>query len=397
MNLKQFLLRNLFWQGLYAALAFALNLLMARKFGASINGHLNYLQFIFSIIILTGGISLESGLIYFGASGKIKKHSPGWFALLWSVFITALLAFVFYGTRWLDKGDLNLWFIWCLLYTGGYLLINNFSALFYAYKKVITPNAIKAVITVALILFLTRYDHLYGEFWTNEFLWLYFISFMIMGLLIMLSWFIHTRKERPFFSFPRSNELASLLRYSLFAMFINLIFFFVYRIDYWFVEKYCSEQSLGNYTQVSKWVQYFQMLPVFLSAALFPAAASGMLDENVQQLKRLNRMMFWLYLFLLLPLIAVSPWIFIYLYGSTYSEMSIPFLLLAPGILALSVIALLSAYFAGINKMKINLEGNLLALVLIIAGNILFTKQYGIKAAALTSSLAYFVFLTIIN
>ncbi len=389
MKLRQFLWRNIFWQGGYLLLAFVLNLLMARKFGAAINGHLNYLQFLFSIVILVGGISLESGLIYFGASQRIPKTALGFFALVFSLLVTAVIAFVLYGTDIFNNGDLNIWFAWCVLYVGGYLFINNFSALFYAERKVVIPNMIKSVITVILIIGLINYQNFYGEFWSNEFLWLYFISFFVMGLTIMIAWLINTAKERPYLSFPAMAEMKELLRYALLALVTNIVFFLVYRVDYWFVDKYCDEQALGNYTQVSKWVQYFQVLPMFMATALFPAAAAGMLKENLQDLKRISRMMFWMFMVILVPLAIVSPWFFVFMYGETYNQMSLPFILLLPGILSLSMISLLGAYYAGVNMIRVNLVANLIALVIIVAGNSLFTPRYGIKAAALLSSVGY--------
>jgi O-antigen/teichoic acid export membrane protein len=65
------------------------------------------------------------------------------------------------------------------------------------------------------------------------------------------------------------------------------------------------------------------------------------------------------------------------------------FLLHIPGILALASLYPVSSYHAGIKRVDINLKGSLLALVIIILLNVIFTPKYGIYAAAVASSVGY--------
>ena len=69
-----------------------------------------------------------------------------------------------------------------------------------------------------------------------------------------------------------------------------------------------------------------------------------------------------------------------------------PFLLLIPGILSLSSIFTITAYFAGSNRIKINIIGSVYALLFILFGNMIFTPLFGINAAALISSIGYIVY-----
>ena len=64
-------------------------------------------------------------------------------------------------------------------------------------------------------------------------------------------------------------------------------------------------------------------------------------------------------------------------------------LILIPGIFSLSVLALLSAYFAGKGKIKINLYGAIIGLIVMIIGDFIFVPRYGIIAAAAVSTLSY--------
>ena len=74
--------------------------------------------------------------------------------------------------------------------------------------------------------------------------------------------------------FPDRPILKMVIRYSLFALVANLVYFLVNRIDYWFVEYYCSQKDLGNYIQASKIAQMLVILPAILGSTLFPLFSS---------------------------------------------------------------------------------------------------------------------------
>ena len=72
--------------------------------------------------------------------------------------------------------------------------------------------------------------------------------------------------------------------------------------------------------------------------------------------------------------------------------MYIPFLLLIPGILALSTLYTLTAYYAGKNKISVNIKGALIAMVFIVLTDIYLIPAYGINAAAIISSIGYMIY-----
>jgi O-antigen/teichoic acid export membrane protein len=54
-------------------------------------------------------------------------------------------------------------------------------------------------------------------------------------------------------------------------------------------------------------------------------------------------------------------------------------------------LVLLSAYFSGKGKVGINVKGAVLALIVVITGDIIFIPKYGIYAAAIVSTIGYLV------
>jgi O-antigen/teichoic acid export membrane protein len=84
-------------------------------------------------------------------------------------------------------------------------------------------------------------------------------------------------------------------------------------------------------------------------------------------------------------------WLFPFVFGSTFNNVTIPLLLLLPGIFGIAVLVLLSAYFSGKGKVSINVKGAIWALVVVVIGDIIFIPKYGIYAAAIVSAVGYLV------
>jgi O-antigen/teichoic acid export membrane protein len=165
--------------------------------------------------------------------------------------------------------------------------------------------------------------------------------------------------------------------------------FLMYRIDYWFVNQYCSATDLGNYIQACKIAQLFFVIPSILAGVVFPMTASGRKVEINEKIQVLSRGMIFVYGAACVGLVSISYWLFPFVFGKTFNNMFWPFLLLVPAILSYSVIHLLAAYFGGKKVLSVGFWGNVLTLALIIIGDRLFIPLYGIKAAAIVSSTGY--------
>ena len=135
------------------------------------------------------------------------------------------------------------------------------------------------------------------------------------------------------------------------------------------------------------------LVPSMIAAIIFPKTASGLHAGISDSLQVLSRFLFNIYIIVIFVLIVSGQWLFPFLYGKSFNEMYYAFLLLSPGILSLSTLALLSAYFAGKNKLTVNLAGSIFSLAVIIAGDILLIPKFGIRAAAGVSSGGYICYL----
>ncbi|HNJ58252.1 MAG TPA: polysaccharide biosynthesis C-terminal domain-containing protein, partial [Chitinophagaceae bacterium] len=219
-------------------------------------------------------------------------------------------------------------------------------------------------------------------------------SILTQGILLAIA-FIYLNKSFQLISLPDKSSLKLLLNYSLVALTSNVIFFFVYRIDYWFVKynvESCTPDDLGNYIQASKLGQMMLIVPQIFASVIFPHTASGASKNNITESIHIFFRIFLQVLIVALIVVSIiGNWLFPAVFGITFNKMTMPVLLLLPGIFSLSVLCLLSAYFGGVGKVKINVIGGVYALIIVIIGNLIFIPLYGIIGAAIVSSIGYSV------
>ncbi|HLK31067.1 MAG TPA: polysaccharide biosynthesis C-terminal domain-containing protein [Puia sp.] len=392
MPLKELIFQNVFWRGLYFLSTFILNIIIARCFKADGSGVIYYVINNLSLLLLITGASLESGAAYYAAKKEISEKKIGLFCFLWALFastISAICLFLMPKTILGPAASERAYFVVCIAYVMGFLLINYFSALLFARQNFFISNFILLSANTAIIFFIIIFDT--NDFGYSNFVIIYLFSFLLQGILIMLAYFLTSNDSK--FGFLAFAEVKRISRYSLIALAANIVFFLVYRVDYWFVQKFCPEVELGNYIQVSKLGQIFLLMPTILAAVIFPKTAEKPSESMQASLQSLSRLLVSTYFFVLIILIAFGKFLFPFLYGASFRHMYTPFLLLSPGILSLSTQALLAAYFAGMNKLKINLAGALISLLIIITGDLLFIPLFGINAAAAVSSIGYICYL----
>jgi len=388
---------TLAWRGLYFLSVLILNILMARLLGASLSGWVFYVANVFAAMLLGISLSLESGLTYFKSTGKLSAHSLSVFALCWTGLALLLSGWVLI---WLpldvpDGFSGKQSALYGFLYISGILLTTYYTSLFYADGHFSTPNRWLTGINIILILLavlaimgtITRLS-------IPVFLHLYFVAFLVQGVGLVFLYY-HQFRLPIKWAWPEGKQLISLFRFSLAVWLGNLIFFLLYRIDYWFIQhqcEVCDRADLGNYIQVSKLVHMFMVLPTVLASGLFPETARGELAASRQMLFQLSRLVFALYACLLFGLAIFGYWLFPAVFGDSFDRMYIPFLWLIPGVFSLSLVALVNAYNAGKRNLMVNVKGSVLALTCIVIGDFWLIPQGGIIAAAQVSSLGYLLY-----
>ena len=391
MTLNKLLQQSLLWRGFCFITLLVVNVLLSRFLHSDGGGRIYYLTNFFSMILLLASLSMESGYTFYASSLKIDQHKLAWFSILWTAFVGMIVALLvntyFYklsGTNSFTKEE---YLHYSLEYICGILLMNYFSVLFFAQKNYFLPNLLIGIINILLtiLVIVASKTALSPSIVIHS----YFISVLLDGVVIAVA-FIWINKSYRTISLPTSAEFKILLCYSILALAGNFIFFLVYRIDFWFVEHYRTQTELGNYIQASKLGQMLLIIPQILASVVFPQTAQGLNEMRIKQnILIISRLLMQFFLVLIVLAYLFGKTVFVSVFGITFYSMHLPFLLLLPGILALAILTLFSAYFGGSNRVKVNVAGASIALVFMVAGNYFFTFKYGMVAAAIISSISY--------
>ncbi|HMK03436.1 MAG TPA: polysaccharide biosynthesis C-terminal domain-containing protein [Ferruginibacter sp.] len=377
------------WRLWYHLSLFLLTICISRYFHAADSGWFNYIITIGSLLVLVAGFSLDAAVSYHLSKGTFSLNAVTGFILTWGIAMGVLASFVFY-LLFRESYALTRLLYSSSLYIAGSILITIFQSVFYARHDFRLPHLVAVIFNLVLTLLLLAMFYMEKRISIIAFFQLYALCSFAQAI-IFFSILARREKINPF-QWVKWQYIKDLFKYASLVFAGNLLFFLVYRIDYFFVNRYCDPTELGNYIQVSKIVQVFLIIPGSMASIIFPAMARG---DNAMagRMMQLSRLMVSAFAFVLLLLAITGQWLFPFVFGASFDNMYEPFLWLIPGIICLTVIALLGAYFSGRDMARINLTGAVVALAFMITADMILIPVFHIRGAAIACSISYAAFL----
>lgn len=397
MDLRKHIVRNFIARVCFLGSTFLLNIFFSRLLGASGSGDFYYVINNFSIITLLASFSLESGMTYFLSKKEIGEKELSTISLVWSLIaglLSAFLIFFYYDSFFPSSQYISI--SYSFLFIAGNLLITYFSGLFFAKKEFLLPQLIPAIVNIALLVFFGALSFNEGQSHDKLIVGAYFAGFIVSGILLGILFYVkHSLKYSiqriPFHSFKK------LLRYSSFALITNMVAFMAYRVDYWILKGFpasvVSDGAIGNYIQVSKLVQLFLFAPSIIATIVFPISASNSETGFNNSFKKMAKQVLLLNILACTIIVITGNWLFEFIYGESFSLMYKCFVFSIPAILSITVVRVLASYFAGINKIRHNFTGSLIALIVIAGLNFWLIPLIGINGSALADSIGYMAYL----
>ena len=395
MSLKNLFAQSIIWRGFYFFSVLLVNIFLSRYLHAAITGNLYFITLVFTFMYMLFSLSAESGIIYFVSSNIIQRNKLISLIGLWSVgagLAMVLCTYLFFVLNHsFDKHLMLPYCIYSFLFVAGQAFINFSLSVYYSKGNYFLPNFLIALVNILFVFIIPSKNNPAAAQHEQLIIYLFFATYLFSGLLIYIFYIILNRREGEI-SFPDKEQLIGFLKYSVTALAANLIFFVVYKVDYAFV-KYspvCNAADLGNYIQVSKLGQMMLVVPQIIASVVFPRTASGVERMKINNaILVMARILSQLFFIVFIIVLITGNWLFIKAFGESFNEMQLPMLIVIPGIFSLSLLALLSAYFSGKGKLKINLYGAIIGFCIMIIGDFIFVPRYGIIAAAAISTLSY--------
>lgn len=170
----------------------------------------------------------------------------------------------------------------------------------------------------------------------------------------------------------------------------NIVQFLNQRADVFFVQAFHGAGEVGIYALAVSLAQIVLVLSSALAQPLLPQVSSAPSPQIAAAATAdVCRQFITLGLLASVCLTLGGSALLSVVFGRDFSA-SLPLLLiLLPGMIAFGLMNILTAFFVGIGRSRINLAISLLALAVTVAGNFTLTRSLGARGAAITTTIAY--------
>lgn len=363
---------------------FILVVITSRFLGAEIRGEISLVVLALAIITLISEIIGGPATVYLIPKTNIKPLLiPSY---VWGVFASLIATAVLSMLGYLPQGYEVDIFLLGLMAT--FKVSNN--TLIFGKKKILEVNLVHLLYFVSLflsVLYFIFIDH-------QTTLKLYINGLFISSLLaLFLSSFFLIRNNEGDSYFLKKDNFLILIRNGIFNQLSNVFHVLTNRINFYLLG---VTALIGVY---SAGISFTEAL------LLFSGSSAGILMAEVANEKSATRsqrlalglakvnLIICLFGWVLLMLLPQS--FYILLLGNEFEDVKLVLTFLGPGICFISYKAQLTHYFSGKGKHYINTIAALGSLLVNIVFAIFLIPQFGLKGAAISASIAYFVSLSI--
>jgi O-antigen/teichoic acid export membrane protein len=182
----------------------------------------------------------------------------------------------------------------------------------------------------------------------------------------------------------------ALFRYGLPFYPGSITGFFSYRIDAYLIVWLIADASapLGYYSMAVGLAELVFFFPSAVSALFFPHVAGSPredADRQVAMVSRVTLLVTGAFAILLIPAAVMMIWILLPAFGPSI----LPFLVLLPGVVALSASRVVGGYVAGIGRPGINSYVSVGSFVVNVIANLILIPRFGIVGASAASLVSY--------
>lgn len=219
------------------------------------------------------------------------------------------------------------------------------------------------------------------------------LAFILTQILMLLGVFYFLRTE---FQLRLSSGSISIdylkasIVYGMKGHLSNILAFINYRIDLFIIAYFLNDAAVGLYSIAVSIVERIWIVSQSVSAVLFARVSNLNTDQERANFTAIvSRNVMFISLLAGGFLFFLGGWIITTLFGEAYTDSITPFLYLIPGVVLLSYARILSHFFAGIGRPEINTYVASFTTLLNISLNIYLVPKFGVKGAAIATSITY--------
>jgi O-antigen/teichoic acid export membrane protein len=187
---------------------------------------------------------------------------------------------------------------------------------------------------------------------------------------------------------PSVALLQEELRFGSRSLFGTVAERLQFRADAFIVNAFHGVRQTGVYSVTSGLAETLWYIPNALGTVMFSRAVDPKADSG-RIAAVLTRTTIAVALATAIPAFALGPRLVRVVYGSAFTDAGVALRLILPGIVAYSVVAVLSRYIVGQGRPGVGTFVLMTGLLLNIAANLILVPRFGINGAAASSSISY--------
>jgi O-antigen/teichoic acid export membrane protein len=374
--------------------------LIARLLGPELQGEwaLYINGYVFGSIAL--GFGLPPAINHYVAARKLEKQTLISQMFFFVLCVAVVFVLIVFGLGFLPLGKVflpefgNRSFVLAGMTLHFVLLLFNqmLSATLIAEKKYSISAKISGVF--AFLLFV-GYGGLYllGETVSNIFFYLFIILNLIVlfiQTLLTLRAILANQDYTIRFAFPQKKLLSTLVTFAFLAYVANFIQFLNYKMDVWFISAFDSNKDdLGIYAVAVSLSQLIWLIPNAFHTVIFTEISEGKKNNEKERIYNWSKKIFLFALIAAVIGFVLSLWLLPIIFGEQYEFVLVVFPYILPGVVIFAPSILWSAYFAGKNRIDINLKSSIIGFVVALVGGYFVIRSYGIIGAAMVATISY--------
>jgi len=404
------LVRNKVFQTLMVSLpslisSFVVGICIVQILGPEGKGALGLISFNIELFVLILGLSIGSAITYFIAN---KKISAGKIMTI-SLFVIAAGAIIVGATYmlsdWLGYNVIiyseeflspTVIFYFFLIYF--LTIFKHISIAFLqGFHKITWINRITlftAIINFLIIVPLFIYAKYGGNLASKQnfeiVIELLMIANVIAALPILyyLKKAIHEKGLKPV-GFKLKDDFFPLMRFAFIGHLSNVVNFFNYRVDIWFISFffYAQFDTLSFYLVAVTLSQIIWQIPTAINLVYFPRLCE---NPSISLTIRISRLNTFLVSVVSIIGLLVAPYLIPKLYGGKFEASIFPFQLLLIGIFFSSLSKTIASFIFAKGKVNINLIATIVGLLVTLVLDYFLIPVYGIVGAAWATNITYF-------
>jgi O-antigen/teichoic acid export membrane protein len=365
---------------LTALLAFMLVVVTARYGGSLVRGEISLFITNQAVIVLFASIIGGPSIVYL--TSKVNMKYLFVLSYIWSFFTSVLVSLIilFFG---FVSNDMYFFLLAVSFFSCLFSVNNNFLL---GFQKINAFNLMN-ILQVLIAFIIVCYYFLFKE---NSGLYEYVISILISYTLLFffnLLYLILIKKENKN---KEDRDWRYYFNIGFTAQLSNLVQFLNYRLSYYFIALFLSENDLGLFSTCVIMTESIWLISSSLATVGYSkisAEKDPQLSKNIiLQLFRLNIV---LTLLPVLILAIIPDRFYTYLLGNDFHDMKGIISIMLTGAFVLSVHRIMATYFSGIGKFYIN---NIAALIGLVCNSIFLyflLSNYQLMGVAIASALTY--------